>query len=129
MRLLREAGFERVEVTGRSNDGGVDGIGVLQLNDLVSFSVVFQCKKWGQAVPPKEIRDLRGAMDGRAEKGIFLTTSTFSTNARAEAERPGAAPIELVDGEKLFEMFKKYELGLKPRTVYDIDFSFFEQFN
>jgi restriction system protein len=129
MRLLREAGFERVAVTGRSNDGGIDGLGVLQLNDLVSFNVVFQCKKWENAVPPKEIRDLRGAMDGRAEKGIFITTSTFSSNARAEAERPGAVPIELVDGEKLFEMFNRYELGLKPRTVYDIDLGFFEQFD
>jgi restriction system protein len=128
MRLLREAGFERVEVTGRSGDGGIDGVGVLQVNQLVSFKVVFQCKKWEQSVPPKEIRDLRGAMDGRAEKGIFLTTSTFSTQARAEAERPGAVPIELVDGEKLFDMFKQYELGLKPRTVYDIDFVFFDQF-
>lgn len=128
MRLLRESGFERVQVTGRSNDGGIDGVGVLQLNDLMSFNVVFQCKKWEQSVPPKEIRDLRGAMDGRAEKGIFLTTSTFSSNARAEAERPGAVPIELVDGEKLFEMFKRHELGLKPRIVFDIDLSFFEQF-
>lgn len=128
MRLLREAGFERVQVTGRSSDGGIDGVGVLQLNDLMSFNVVFQCKKWENAVPPKEIRDLRGAMDGRSDKGIFLTTSTYSSNARAEAERPEAVPIELVDGEKLFEMFKRYELGLKPRTVYDIDFSFFEQF-
>lgn len=128
MRLLRESGFERVQVTGRSNDGGIDGAGVLQLNDLMSFNVVFQCKKWEQAVPPKEIRDLRGAMDGRAEKGIFLTTSTFSSNARAEAERQGAVPIELVDGEKLFDMFKRYELGMKPRTVFDIDLSFFEQF-
>ncbi|MCM2296140.1 restriction endonuclease [Rhodoferax sp.] len=128
MRLLRESGFERVQVTGRSNDGGIDGVGVLQLNDLMSFNVVFQCKKWEQSVPPKEIRDLRGAMDGRADKGIFLTTSTFSSNARAEAERPGAVPIELVDGEKLFEMFKRHELGLKPRIVFDIDLSFFEQF-
>ena len=128
MRLLREAGFERVSVTGRSNDGGIDGVGVLQLNDLVSFNVVFQCKKWVGSVPPKEIRDLRGAMAGRAEKGIFLTTSTFTSNARAEAERAGAVPIELVDGEKLFDMFKRYELGLKPRTVFDIDLAFFEQF-
>ena len=128
MRLLREAGFERVSVTGRSNDGGIDGVGVLQLNDLVSFNVVFQCKKWEGSVPPKEIRDLRGAMAGRAEKGIFLTTGAFTSNARAEAERPGAVPIELVDGEKLFDMFKRYELGLKPRTVFDIDLAFFEQF-
>ena len=128
MRLLREAGFERVSVTGRSNDGGIDGVGALQLNDLVSFNVVFQCKKWEGSVPPKEIRDLRGAMAGRADKGIFLTTSTFTSNARAEAERPGAVPIELVDGEKLFDMFKRYELGLNPRTVFDIDLAFFEQF-
>lgn len=128
MRLLREAGFEKLEVTGRSNDGGVDGEGVLQVNDLVSFSVVFQCKKWEGTVPPKEIRDLRGAMAGRAEKAIFLTTSSFSVNARSESERPGAAPIELVDGEKLFEMSKKYQLGLTPRTVYDLDSRFFEAF-
>jgi restriction system protein len=128
LRLLREAGFDRLEVTGRSNDGGVDGVGVLQVNDLVSFNVVFQCKKWANAVPPKEIRDLRGAMAGRADKAIFLTTSHFSQNAKDEAIRPGADPIELVDGEKLYEMFKKYELGLRPRTVYDIDDAFFAQF-
>ncbi len=127
-RLLREAGFEKVEVTGRSGDGGIDGIGVLQINPLVSFNVVFQCKKWDQAVPPKEVRDLRGAMDGRAEKGILLTTGTFSTQARMEAERPGATPIELVDGDKLYEMFKRFELGLTPTTVYEIDVAFFDEF-
>lgn len=128
LRLLREAGFDRLEVTGRSNDGGIDGAGVLQVNDLVSFNVVFQCKKWTGTVPPREIRDLRGAMAGRAEKAIFLTTSHFSQNAKDEAIRPGADPVELVDGEKLYEMFKKYELGLRPRTVYDIDDAFFVPF-
>jgi restriction system protein len=128
LRLLREAGFERLEVTGRANDGGIDGEGVLQVNDLVSFNVVFQCKKWEGTVPPKEIRDLRGAMSGRAEKAIFLTTSVFSVNARGEAERAGTTQIELVDGEKLYDMSKKYGLGLVPRTVYDIDHSFFDAF-
>ena len=128
LRLLREAGFDRLAVTGRSNDGGVDGVGVLQVNDLVSFNVVFQCKKWMNPVPPKEIRDLRGAMAGRADKAIFLTTSHFSQNAKDEASRAGADPVELVDGEKLYAMFKKYELGLKPRTVYDIDEPFFAPF-
>ncbi|RYF80234.1 MAG: restriction endonuclease [Comamonadaceae bacterium] len=128
LRLLREVGFEKLEVTGRANDGGIDGEGVLQVNDLISFTVVFQCKKWAASVPPKEIRDLRGAMAGRAEKAVFLTTSFFSVNARAEADRAGAAPIELVDGERLFEMFQKYELGLMPRVVYDIDHSFFDTF-
>lgn len=128
LRLLRVAGFDRLEVTGRANDGGVDGVGVLQVNDLVSFNVVFQCKKWASAVPPKEIRDLRGAMAGRADKAIFLTTSHFSQNAKDEAIRPGADPVELVDGEKLYEMFKRFELGLRPRTVYDIDDAFFDAF-
>ncbi|SFE79590.1 restriction endonuclease [Paracidovorax wautersii] len=129
LRVLREAGFERLEVTGKSNDGGIDGIGVLQINDLVKFNVVFQCKKWINAVPPKEVRDLRGAMAGRAEKAIFLTTSTFTQGAKAEALRAGTDPIELVDGEKLLELFKKYEMGLKPRTVYDIDHQFFKAFD
>lgn len=128
LRLLREAGFDRLEVTGRSNDGGVDGVGVLQVNDLVSFNVVFQCKKWLSSVPPKEIRDLRGAMAGRADKAIFLTTSHFSQNAKDEAIRPGADPVELVDGEKLYGMFKKFKLGLRPREVYDIDDAFFDAF-
>lgn len=127
-RLLREAGFEKVEVTGRSGDGGIDGVGVLQVNPLVSFRVVFQCKKWSGSVPTKEIRDLRGAMDGRAEKGIFITTGSFSAQAREEAERPGATPIELVDGEKLVRMFESLELGVRPKTVFEIDHMFFESF-
>lgn len=127
-RLLREAGFERVEVTGRSGDGGIDGVGVLQVNPLVSFRVVSQCKKWSGSVPTKEIRDLRGAMDGRAEKGIFITTGSFSAQAREEAERPGATPVELVDGEKLIRMFESLELGLRPKTVFEIDYAFFESF-
>ncbi len=128
LRVLREAGFEKLKVTGKSNDGGVDGIGVLQVNDLVNFNVVFQCKKWVNPVPPKELRDLRGAMAGRADKAIFLTTSTFTSGAKDEALRAGTDPIELVDGEKLLELFKKYEIGLKPRTVYDIDHQFFAAF-
>lgn len=127
-RLLRESGFEKVEVTGRSGDGGIDGVGVLQVNPLVSFRVVFQCKRWLGSVPSKEIRDLRGAMDGRAEKGIFITTGSFSAQARQEAERPGATPIELVDGEKLTAMFESLGLGLRPKTVFEIDFPFFEEF-
>lgn len=127
-RLLRESGFEKVDVMGRSGDGGIDGIGVLQVNPLVSFRVVFQCKKWQGGVPPKEIRDLRGAMDGRAEKGIFITTGTFSAQARAEAERPGATPIELVEGAKLTTMFEVLELGMRPKTIFEIDLAFFDGF-
>ena len=127
-RLLRESGFTKVEVTGKTNDGGIDGIGILEINPLMSFKVLFQCKKWKNSVPPSEIRDFRGAMAGRADKGIFLTTSNFSQEAKKEAVRDGAAPIELVDIEKLIEMFEKLELGLIPKTMYDIDINFFDDF-
>ncbi len=127
-RLLREAGFENVEVTGRSGDGGIDGNGILQINPLVSFQVVFQCKRYKGSVTSSQIRDFRGAMEGRAEKGIVLTTGSFTSDAKREAMRDGARPIELVDGEKLVEMFEKLELGVKPRTTYDIDPKFFKPF-
>lgn len=127
-RLLRESGFIKVEVTGKTNDGGIDGIGMLEINPLISFKVLFQCKRWKNNIPPAEIRDFRGAMAGRADKGIFLTTGSFSQEAKKEAVRDGAAPIELVDIEKLIEMFEKLELGLLPRVTYDVDIGFFDEF-
>ena len=127
-RLLREAGFVQVVVTGRSGDGGIDGYGTLQVNPLVSFKVLFQCKKYAGSVSPSQVRDFRGAMAGRADKGIIVTTGTFTAEARREASRDGVPPIELIDGEKLVEMFKRFELGLKPVTTYEIDESFFDEF-
>lgn len=90
-RLLRESGFTKVEVTGRSGDGGIDGIGILRMN-LVSFQVLFQCKRWKGSVGPSEVRDFRGAMVGRADKGLIVTTGTFSSDARKEATRDGRLP-------------------------------------
>jgi len=127
-RLLREAGFIQVVVTGKGGDGGIDGYGTLQVNSLVSFKVLFQCKRYVGSVSPSQVRDFRGAMSGRADKGIFITTGTFTAEARREASRDGAPPIELIDGEKLVAMFKKLELGLKPVKTYEIDKSFFEEF-
>jgi restriction system protein len=127
-RLLREAGFEKVEVTGRSGDGGIDGNGVLQLNSFVSFQVLFQCKRYEGNVSASQVRDFRGAMVGRAEKGIILSTGRFTTDAKREATRDGVQPIELVDGDKLVTMFEQLELGMKPRTVYEVDEAFFEPF-
>jgi len=100
-RLLRESGFEQVNVTGRSGDGGIDGIGLLQVNPFVSFKVLFQCKRFKETVGAPVVRDFRGAMMGRADKGIITTTGTFTQNAKREARRDGVTPIELVDGEKL----------------------------
>ena len=96
-RLLRESGFEKVQITGKSGDGGLDGIGVLQVNPFVSFKVLFQCKRYSGSVTPSQVRDFRGAMMGRADKGIILTTGTFTSEARKEAVRDGVPPIELVD--------------------------------
>jgi restriction system protein len=107
-RLLRESGFEKVEVTGRSGDGGLDGIGVLQVNPFVSFKVLFQCKRYKGSVNPSQVRDFRGTMQGRADKGIILTTGTFTTEAKKEASRDGVPPIELVDGDKLMDMFETF---------------------
>ena len=127
-RLLREAGFEQVSVTGRSGDGGIDGIGILELNAFVSFKVLFQCKRYSGSVGSGAIRDFRGAMMGRADKGLVLTTGSFTTDAKREAVRDGVPPIELVDGEKLLELFEQLELGVRPRTTFDVDRSFFEEF-
>ena len=123
--LLRESGFENVVVTGQSHDGGIDGYGMLELNPFVSFKVLFQCKRYKGSVPRAHVGDFRNAMIGRAEKGIILTTSTFSNEAIKEASREGAPKIELIDGEKLVKMFEKVELGVVPKTIYIPDFELF----
>lgn len=126
--LLREAGFESVTVTGRSGDEGIDGIGVLQVNPLVSFKVLFQCKRYKHAVGPDKVRDFRGAMMGRADKGIILTTSTFTADAKKEAIRDGVPAIELVDLEKLIDMCEELGFGLRPKQTFELDGDFFVKF-
>ncbi|MBE1297339.1 MAG: restriction endonuclease [Rhodobacteraceae bacterium] len=115
-RLLREAGFIKVEVRGKSGDGGIDGVGVLRVN-LVSFQVYFQCKKWKGSVGSKEIRDFRGALQGRADKGLFITTGNFTSQASEEATRDGAIAIDLIDGGRLCELLQQYELGVKTEMI------------
>lgn len=127
-RILREAGFTQVVVTGQSGDGGIDGFGTLQINPLVSFKVLFQCKRYAKSVSPGHVRDFRGAMAGRADKGIIITTGTFTAEARREASRDGAPPIELIDGEKLIDMLEQLELGLKPVRTYEVAQTFFNEF-
>lgn len=127
-RLLREHGFENVEVTGGSHDGGIDGYGTLELNPFVTIKVLFQCKRYKGTVSRAQVGDFRNAMFGRAEKGIILTTGTFSEDAKREASRDGAPPVELIDGQKLVQLFEVKQLGVKPKTVYDVDLKFFEPF-
>lgn len=127
-RLLRESGFVQVEVTGKTGDGGIDGKGIARINGLMSFHVIFQCKKYQGSVSASEIRDFRGAMVGRADKGLFITTGTFTSGAIKEATRDGAPPIDLIDGEHLAEKLKELQLGVKTEMVekITIDKNWFE---
>jgi restriction system protein len=127
-RILRESGFIQVEVTGRSGDGGIDGHGIVQLAGLLSFPVIFQAKRYSGSVGAPDVRNFRGAMVGRADKGLFITTGTFTSSAYAEATRDGAPPIDLVDGARLMEMLKTLKLGVSTKMVeqVEIDTEWFE---
>jgi len=129
-RLLREADFISVSVTGRSGDGGIDGVGIYRLS-LISFQVFFQCKRYSGSVGPDKVRDFRGAMAGRGDKGLLITTGTFTSEAKREATRDGAPPIDLVDGQDLCLLLKRYGLGVSTtiREEQDVavDTSFFDR--
>jgi restriction system protein len=116
-RMLRESGFTQVEVTGRSGDGGIDGKGIMRLGGLLSFHVIFQCKRWQGSVSAGQVRDFRGAMVGRADKGLLITTGTFTKDAIREATRDGAPAIDLVDGEQFLDKLRELELGVSVRKV------------
>jgi len=120
-RVLRESGFIQVEVTGRSGDGGIDGRGIARVNGFLSFHVLFQCKRYQGSVSASQIRDFRGAMQGRADKGLLITTGTFTRDAIKEATRDGAPPIDLIDGEQLADKLKELRLGVKVEVVEKVD--------
>ncbi len=126
-RLLRESGFTRVEVSGKSGDGGIDGVGVLRVQ-LISFQVLFQCKRWKGSVGSEVIRNFRGAMQGRADKGLIITTGTFTAEARKEATRDGAPAIDLIDGEALCGLMKELGLGVRVRAVRTEEVTLDEEF-
>jgi len=119
-RLLRESGFVQVEVTGRTGDGGIDGKGIARIHGFMSFHVVFQCKRYSGVVSASHIRDFRGAMVGRADKGLFITTGTFSRDAVKEATRDGAPPIDLVDGDQLADKLKEFSLGTQTEMIENV---------
>jgi restriction system protein len=120
-RLLRAAGFINTTVTGGAGDGGIDGVGVYRLS-LVSFPVYFQCKRYKGTVGPDKVRDFRGAMQGRGDKGLLITTGNFTAEATKEATRDGAPPIDLIDGERLCGLLKEHGLGVETtqRTIEDV---------
>jgi len=129
-RILRESGFTSVEVTGQSGDGGIDGKGVVRLGGLLSFHVIFQCKRYQGSISPSIVRDFRGAMVGRADKGLLITTGTFTREAKKEAQRDGAPPLDLIDGESLVAKLRELGMGveIKKKIVEEItvDESYFK---
>ncbi len=130
-RMLRESGFIEVTVTGRSGDGGIDGHGIIRMGGLISFPVLFQCKRWQGSIGSGVVRDFRGAMAGRSDKGLLITTGSFTRDAKAEATRDGAPPMDLIDGSLLADKLKELEIGVKTETVVEervvIDGEFFER--
>lgn len=128
-RLLTEIGINDITITGGTGDQGIDGKGIVKLNDVVSLNIVFQCKRYKETVSPHHVRDFRGAMQGRGEKGLIITTGRFTKEAKNEASRDGVTPIELIDGDRLVALFEKHHLGLKPVIVFEIDHEFFKGFN
>jgi restriction system protein len=129
LRLLRESGFTQVEVTGKSNDKGIDGKGIIRLHGIMSSHMIFQCKRYKGSVTPSDIRDFRGAMQGRADKGLFITTGSFTAEAKKEAIRDGAPALDLIDGDALIERLKDLGLGVTEKIIkdYDIDEEWFKK--
>lgn len=119
-RLLRESGFIQVEVTGKTGDGGIDGKGIARINGFLSFHIFFQCKRYQGSVGARDIRDFRGAMQGRADKGLFITTGNFTRDAIKEATRDGAPPIDLIDGEQVCNKLKEFSLGVKTELIEEV---------
>ena len=119
-RLLRELGFVNVEVTGRTNDGGIDGKGIIKLGGVLSYHVVFQAKRYAGSVSTSVIRDFRGAMSGRADKGLIMTTGSFTREAKKESIRDGATPIDLIDGNEFAERLKELNLGVSVEMVEEV---------
>lgn len=120
-RILRESGFIEVEVTKRSGDGGIDGYGTIRLGGLISFNVLFQSKRYKGNIGPDVVRDFRGAMVGRADKGLIISTGGFTLEARREATRDGAPPLDLIDGRLLAEKLKELKLGVRTTVVEHVE--------
>ncbi len=124
-RVLRECGFTNVVVTKKSGDGGIDGTGKLKINGIFSFNIAFQCKRYQGSVGAGDIRDFRGSLTTDIEKGVFITTGSFSKPAIEEAFNPGKQQIDLIDGEEFITKLAEFGIGVKEVKDYEIDEQFF----
>lgn len=126
-RLLRECGFDDVRVTKKSGDGGIDGTGKLKINGICSFNIAFQCKRYQGTVGAPDIRDFRGSLTTDIEKGVFITTGTFSKQAIEEAYTPGKKQIDLINGEEFITKLAELSIGVKEIKDYEIDEEYFNR--
>ena len=125
-RVLRECGFTQVEVTKKSGDGGIDGTGKLRINGIFSFNIAFQCKRYQGVVSSADIRDFRGSLTTNIEKGVFITTGSFSKAAIEEACSPGKQQIDLMAGEEFISKLAEFGIGVKEVKDYEVDEAYFE---
>ncbi len=126
-RVLRECGFTQVEVTKKSGDGGIDGTGKLRINGIFSFNIAFQCKRYQGIVSAGDIRDFRGSLTTNIEKGVFITTGSFSKSAIEEASSPGKQQIDLIDGEEFITKLAEFGIGVKEVKDYEVNEEFFSK--
>lgn len=126
-RVLTELGLVQLRAVGQAGDRGIDVEGHLRVNSIITFRVGVQCKLYsdGNKITPRQIRELQGAL-GPFDRGIFMTTSVFTQQAEEQASSPGYKPIDLIDGERLIELFQ--QLGLETKVVTVVDESFFAPF-
>ena len=96
------------------------------INGIFSFSVAFQCKRYSGSVGAPAVRDFRGSLSTDIEKGVLITTGSFSKAAIEEATKPGKKQIDLVDGEALISKIAEYGIGVREVTTYEIDESYFQ---
>lgn len=111
---IDDAGF----VTQASNDGGIDGI--IKEDQLGFSSIYIQAKRWdpSTSIARPEIQKFAGALqEQKAQKGLFISTATFSPGARKSAD---AAGIVLVDGKQLTKLMIKFNLGVSVEHVYEV---------
>lgn len=121
-RLLERLGFEGVERTRYTGDGGIDITATLTVGGVTSVRTAIQVKRYSQSVSGKVVRELRGSL-GVQERGLIITTGTFTRDARQEAAAPNKVPIALVDGERLVDLLLQKRIGVVCRQVeiFDLD--------
>ena len=109
--VLSYTGFSEVEITGRTNDGGIDG---LCKQPLLGLTVPFQAKRWtNNQVNGEVVAAFRGRVLGKYPRGVFITTSSFTPGGKEAAQ----SDVELIDGDRLVEFMFEKRIGIREEAV------------